>query len=126
DGNHNLSALCEDIEDKLIGSEDDINDYLLYHPTYTNMKILPGAILKYESPSEDTLILAFNAILSYARSEGFTSVIFDTDAGLNSKSQLEMLKKVDKIVMPLIERPGTIVNLQKVFDAEFGPFYLNF
>ena len=126
DGNHNLSALCEDIAEGTFHKAANLNNYLLYHSTYKNVFILPGLILKYDNPSDDILIRAFEYIFEFAKRESFTSIMFDMDNDLSAAYNIELLKRVSKVIMPLTERPGTIVNLQKVFDAEFGLFFFNY
>jgi MinD-like ATPase involved in chromosome partitioning or flagellar assembly len=125
DGDHNLSALCEDIAEKTFRNVSDLSNYLLFHNSYKNITVLPGLILKYETPSDEILLESINIIFEYAKKENFSSIIFDMDNDLNMNCNIELLRKVSKIIMPLTERPGTVINLQKVFDAVYGPFFLN-
>ena len=126
DGDHNLSALCEDIIEDTFQDVSELSNYLLVHNMYKNISVLPGLILKYDTPSDESLLESLNIIFEYAKKDNFTSIIFDMDNDLKMNCNIELLKKVSKIIMPLTERPGTVINLQKVFDAIYGPFFLNF
>lgn len=126
DGDHNLSALCEDISEGLVQRPSVLSEYLIFHNVHKNISVLPGLILKYDTPSEETLLKAIELIFAYAEKESYTTVSFDMDNNLLMSYNIDILKRVTQIVMPITERPGTIVNLQKIFDTEYGPFYLNF
>jgi MinD-like ATPase involved in chromosome partitioning or flagellar assembly len=126
DGDHNLSALCEDLTLGEVKTSKDISKYIITHKTFSNISFLPGFILKYELPKEDVLMKSIDFIIKYSIENNYTAVMFDMDSDLSFQPNLHLMKKSSKIILPLSERPGTIVNLQKVFDAEFGPFFLNF
>ena len=126
DGNHNLAALCEDIDDQQIREISEVNDYLITHPYYTNLQILLGLILKNQKPSQETLIKAFHLILEFAQNEGYTSILFDIESGLEEPFIIEILKNIDTVITPITESPGNIIAVQKLFDREFGPFFTNF
>lgn len=126
DGNHNLGALCEDLEGKTISNILDVEDYLITHPYYPNLKIMLGVILKSKKPNQKTLYHSFKLIKEYAEQEGYTSVIFDMESGMEEEHIINVIKEIDVSIMPITETPGNIVALQKLFDHEFGPFFLNF
>lgn len=125
DGNHNLSALCEDVMNGDVINAQKIDDYILYHPFYKNIKVLPGFLLDYEKPPEEVFVNVIDFLFEYVNDERFTSVIFDLDSGLNDEYNLTLLRKVNKVIMPILERPGTVIDLQKFFNTVLGPFYLN-
>lgn len=126
DGNRNLAALCEDIDNKAISKISEVDDYLITHPYYANLRVMLGLILKNIKPSQETLSQAFQLIMEYAQSEGYTSVLFDIESGLEESYIADVLKNVDVIITPITEAPGSIIATQKIFDREFGPFFLKF
>ncbi|MED2737514.1 hypothetical protein [Bacillus toyonensis] len=126
DGNHNLAALCEDIESNYIKGASDVSDYLYTHPFYSNLNIMFGSILKTAKPKQETIIQALHLILEFARNEEYTTVLFDLESGLEEPFIVEVLKAVNIILSPITDSPGSIIAAQKIFDREFGPFFLNF
>lgn len=126
DGNRNLAALCEDIDNKAISKVSEIDDYLITHPYYANLRVMLGLILKNVKPSQETLTQAFLLIMEYAQKEGYTSVLFDIESGLEESYIGNVLQNVDVIITPITEAPGSIIATQKIFDREFGPFFLKF
>ncbi|WP_456363822.1 hypothetical protein [Priestia aryabhattai] len=126
DGNRNLGALCEDIYTQSALKSSDIDDYLITHPFYKNMRVMLGLILKDKKPDQETLIKAFDLVVDYAEKEGYTSVLFDIESGLEELYIVHILKNVDVVINPINETPGSIIATQKIYDREFGPFFLNF
>lgn len=126
DGNRNLAALCEDIDLNAIMKVSEIDDYVITHPFYPNLRILLGLTLKSRKPSQETLSKAFNLIVEYAKKEGYTSILFDVESGLEEPFIIDILRNVDVIINPITENPGNIIAVQKLFDREFGPFFLNY
>lgn len=126
DGNRNLAALCEDIESNTIKNVSEMDDYLVTHPYYANLKVMLGLILKNKKPSQETLIKAFHMIIEYANNEGYTSILFDLESGLEEAFIIEVIKTIDVAITPITEKPGNYIAIQKIFDREFGPFFLNF
>src|SRR5699024_3377665 len=109
DGNHNLSALCEDVMNGDVINAQKIDDYILYHPFYKNIKVLPGFLLDYEKPPEEVFVNVIDFLFEFVNDERFSSVIFDLDSGLNDEYNLTLLRKVNKVIMPILERPGTVI-----------------
>lgn len=126
DGNHNLGAFCEDLDSKSISDSKEVEDYLITHPFYPNLSIMLGVILKSKKPEQSTLVQAFKLIKDFAEQEGYTTVIFDFESGMEEEHIISTLKEIDVAVIPITENPGSIIAMQKIFDHEFGPFFLNF
>ena len=124
--NQNLSALCEDIENKSIHKLADIGNYLIEHPTFSNLHILQGNILKAKKPAQQTIIKTIQSVIKYADQENYSIVLFDLDSGLEEEYIISTLKTVDKIITPITENPGSIIGVQKMFDREYGSFFLSF
>lgn len=126
DGNRNLGALCEDINSQVALKSSDVDDYLMTHPYYKNLRVMLGLILKDKKPNQETITTAFDLIMDYAKKEGFTSVLFDVESGLEEPYIVHIMKHIEVIINPINETPGSIIATQKIFDREFGPFFLNF
>lgn len=121
DPNKNLGALIDDIENGKELSKDNLDDYLITHPTYNNLKILPGTILKMKKRDDKFMYELFEEIIGCAEQSNFTTILIDTKAGLEDLS-VNILKKASKILLHISETPGSLNSIHRYFDTQVGPF----
>jgi cellulose biosynthesis protein BcsQ/response regulator of citrate/malate metabolism len=125
DPNRNLGAIIDDIENGIDLTSNNFDDYLITHPTYNNLKILPGAILKMKKRDNKFMYQVFEKIMVAAERNNYSTILIDTKAGLDDLT-IGILKKSTKILLHLKETPGTLNALYRVFDTEVGPFVEKF
>lgn len=123
DGNHNLAALMEDIADHNLRNINSVKNYIMIHPDVENIHILPGYILNTPLPDEDVIKRTLETLFKFAKNVGYSTVIFDVEPGLTNPISPLILKLTDKTIFPFIERPGSIISMQRLFDTEYGPFF---
>lgn len=121
DDNKNLTALIEDFKNQKVNSLKEIGDYFTPHPFHPNLDILIGAFYVDFFYDGEALLTLLTHIEDYADRAGYTSVIYDTPPGLNTQVSNFVNREVDKVIMPFLESPGSIVGLRKFFSAN-GPF----
>lgn len=125
DADRNLAALCEDLANGFELNKHTLDDYLITHPVYKNLKILPGYILKMKLLDPETLFSAFEKILVAAQASNFSTILVDTNSGLEDPLTVNILKKSTKIILHVSEDPGSLNAIRRVFDSEVGPFTAN-
>lgn len=125
DAEKNLGALIEDLDEGLKLTPQNLEKYLITHPVYENLRILPGYILKNPKKSDAYYIDIYNSILKTAQSSNFSTVLIDVEAGLRSDLNVHILKNATKIFMHLNESPGSLYATRRLFDAEIGEFVPN-
>lgn len=121
DPNRNLGAIIDDIENGIPLTSDNLDDYLITHPIYSNLKILPGAILKMKKRDPEFMFQIFEKLIEAAERNNFSTILIDTKAGLDELT-VRILKKVSKILLHVKETPGSLNGLHRMFDTEVGPF----
>lgn len=121
DPNRNLSAIIDDTENDIPLSAKNLEDYLITHPVYNNLKILPGSILKMKRRNADFMFAIFEQIIQSAEQNNYSTILIDTPAGLDDLT-VQILKRVNKILMLVKEVPGNLNMLYRTFDTEVGPF----
>lgn len=121
DPNRNLGAIIDDVEQGQVLNSKNLEQYLITHPVYSNLKILPGAILKMKKRDPEFLFAVFEKIIEVAEQNNFSTILIDTQAGLDELTT-NILKKVSKIMLHIKETPGSLNALYRCFDTEAGPF----
>lgn len=121
DPNKNLGAIIDDIENGLELNQDNLENYLITHPIYTNLKILPGNILKMKKRSNKFMVDIFENIILSAERNNFSTILIDTQAGLDDLT-VNILKRSSKILLHIKESPGSLNAIYRCFDTEIGPF----
>lgn len=121
DADKNLGAFVDDLllEEEI--TAENFEDYLITHPLYSNLKILPGYILKMARQSDEFMINVFNMILEFSNIHNFSTVLIDTKAGLNPLNK-EILSKSSKILLHINENPSSLNSVYRFFDTQYGPF----
>lgn len=124
DPDRNLSALIEDLgEDEL--TKEILDDYLVEHPVFPNLKILPGFILRREEPNDEILTKLLPAIINIAIKSNYSSILVDLEAGFKAPYNVEILKQATKILLHIAENPGSYYALTRMFDNLYGAFAKN-
>lgn len=121
DPNRNLGAMIDDVEQGRAITSKNFDDYLITHPVYSNLKILPGAILKMKKRDPEFMFAIFEKIIQVAEQNNFSTILIDTQAGLDDLT-VNILKKVSKIILHIKETPGSLNAIYRCFDTEVGPF----
>jgi MinD-like ATPase involved in chromosome partitioning or flagellar assembly len=125
DADRNLGALVEDVENGQKITKATLNDYLITHPVYKNLMILPGYILKLKKREPEQMIEIYDQILSAAQQNNFSTILVDIDSGIREKLTAHILKKATRILLHVSEDPGSLNAVRRLFDAEVGPFVAN-
>lgn len=125
DADKNLGALIEDMEDGRNITPATLEKYLITHPVYENLKILPGYILKNAAKNDEFYIEVYNLILKAAQSSNFSTVLVDLEAGLRSDLNIHVLKTATRVLLHINETPGALYATRRMFDAEIGDFVPN-
>lgn len=122
DENRNLSAIVDDAQNGVRINKNTLDDYLITHPVYTNLKILPGYILKMKRAKDEELITIFDDIIEAAERSNFSTILVDVDSNLHSPVTVHILQESTRILLHVAENPGSLNALRRVFDSEIGPF----
>jgi cellulose biosynthesis protein BcsQ len=122
DADRNLGAIVEDTEEGLVLNSKVLEEYLITHPVYPNLKILPGMILRHAEKGPEFYINLFNLILETTQSLNFSTILVDIDAGLIHPFSVYALRKATKILLHVTESPGHLQAVKKMFDPELGEF----
>lgn len=125
DGDRNLGAIVEDIEQGRKITSASLDDYLITHPVYPNLKILPGYILPNPDKDAEFYIHVLNIILKAAQAGNFSTILIDMESGLRDELSIHILKNATKVLLHATESPGSLFAIRKMFDAELGPFVPN-
>lgn len=126
DANKNLGALIEDIEEGRRINKNTLEHYLITHPVYKNLKILPGYILKMASKKQEYYIEIFEHIIKSAQGLNFSTILLDLSSGLESKLNVYILKSCTKILLHSNESPGSLYAIKRLFDPQVGQIVPNF
>ncbi|QST03009.1 hypothetical protein IMZ31_20905 (plasmid) [Pontibacillus sp. ALD_SL1] len=121
DPDRNLGAIIEDVEGGKELTPETFEDYIITHPTYDNLNILPGCILKMKKRDDDFLIPLFDQLITLAEQSNYSTILIDTGSGLTDLNTF-ILKRSTKIFLHISENPGTLNALYRFFDTEVGPF----
>ncbi|GAB6443041.1 hypothetical protein bcgnr5390_14770 [Bacillus luti] len=125
DPDRNLAALLEDYSRQRDDVVDSLSSYFIQHPTYHNLSILPGHLLRRDQPSTDVTKDLIDDIIQYTKNNGYTTVLFDMEAGLYSPIQSHILNSSTKILFHITETPGSFNATNRLFDNLYGPFVRN-
>ncbi|MFP3725714.1 hypothetical protein U8V72_10980 [Priestia filamentosa] len=127
DADKNLGALMDDMEDEenFVLNSNVLEYYLITHPVYSNLKILPGAILLHEERETQFYIELFDKIIEAAQSMNFSTILIDLDSGLKTALNPYILRKSTKILFHVNESPGSLIAVRNVLDPEYGEFVPN-
>jgi len=125
DPDRNLGAIVEDTENGIDISKENLDQYLITHPVYRNLKILPGYILKMKNRKPADVYVIFEKIIEAAQQSNYSTILVDTGSGLRDELTASILKKVNKILMHVTETPGSLYAVRRCFDTEVGPFVAN-
>lgn len=121
DPNRNLGAIIDDVENGINLTSKNIDDYLITHPTYGNLRILPGAILKMKKRDAAFMTQIFDSLIRIAGENNYSTILVDMNAGLDDLN-VNILKKVTRILLHINESPGSLNAVHRTFDTEVGPF----
>lgn len=122
DGDKNLGALIEDYEDGKKINASNLDEYLITHPVYPNLKILPGYILANPDKSDKEFIDYFNELILLCQSNNYSTILIDMASDVDNDLNVHILKSSTKIIMVTNESPGSLFAIKKTFDAELGKF----
>jgi len=122
DPDRNLGALIEDVENGIELTKETFDRYLIPHPVYKNLKILPGYILKMKNREPGFVYSVFEKMIEVAQQSNYSTILIDTASGLKDELTVNILKKVNKILMHVPETPGSLYSVRRCFDNEVGPF----
>lgn len=125
DADRNLGALIEDFEEGRKINHTTLQKYLISHPVYTNLFILPGYILKHPDKEAEYYINILNQILHAAQGLNFSTILIDMESGLTSPLNIHILKLATKTFLHATESPGSLYAIRKTFDPEIGQFVPN-
>lgn len=123
DPNRNLGAIFEDYHngDEKVTKED-LRNYIVVHPDFENLHILPGNILKLKNPDNDGVIKLFDSIIEAAEESNYTTILIDVGSGIEDSLTTHILEKSTRILMHINETPGSLYAVKRMFDTEIGPF----
>lgn len=127
DGDRNLGALIDDMDDEenFVLNSNVLEYYLITHPVYPNLKILPGAILRNKEQEPEYYINLIDKILDASQSMNFSTILIDTHSGLKNSLNTHILRKATKILFQVNESPGALFSVRSMLDPEFGEFVPN-
>lgn len=121
DPDRNLGAIVDDLLLEREITADNFEDYLIPHPLYNNLHILPGYILKMKRQDSEFMINVFNFILELADKNNYSTVLIDTEAGLSPLNK-EIFNKSSKVLLHIAENPSSLNAVIRFFDTQYGPF----
>lgn len=122
DADRNLGALVEDLNDGLVLNAKTFEQYLITHPVYPNLSILPGTILPQEEKEPEFYLRLLDKILEIAQSMNYSTILIDTDTGFKHPLSIHILRKSTKIYLLVNESTGALSAVSKMFDPEHGEF----
>lgn len=122
DADRNLGALVDDVEDGYELTKGNFDNYLVTHPLYKNLKILPGYILKMKSKDPQFMFSLFENIIDIAQKSNYSTILVDTASGVDDELTASILRHVNKILLHIPETPGSLYSVRRCFDNEVGPF----
>jgi MinD-like ATPase involved in chromosome partitioning or flagellar assembly len=125
DPEKNLGAIIEDLDDGIELSKESFDNYLIAHPTYKNLKILPGQILKNQNRNQKQLYDLLENIIIIAEQSNYSTILIDINSGLRDELTINILKKVSKILLHVAETPGSLYAVRRCFDSEAGLLVAN-
>jgi len=123
DPNRNLGAIFEDYHngDEEV-TEEDLRKYVVVHPDYDNLHILPGNILNLKNPENEGVIKLFDSIMQAAENSDYTTILIDTGSGVDNDLTVHILQHATRILMHVNETPGNLYAIRRMFDTLIGPF----
>ena len=123
DPNRNLGAIFEDYHngDEKV-TQEDLRNYIVVHPDFENLHILPGNILKLKNPDTKGVITLFDSIIEAAKESNYTTILVDVGSGVLDDLNTHILKKSTRILLHVNETPGNMYAVKRMFDTEIGPF----
>ncbi|MCU7666962.1 hypothetical protein [Bacillus thuringiensis] len=127
DGDKNLGALIDDMDEdeEFVLNNKVLEYYLITHPVYQNLKILPGRILRSAEKEPEFYIQLLSEILEIAQSMNFSTILIDMDSGFQHPISIYILRKATKVLLHVNESPGALFAVRNMFDPEYGDFVPN-
>lgn len=126
-GDQSLGALIDDMDEdeEFVLNSHVLDYYLITHPVYNNLKILPGNILRSAEKEPQFYIELLDKICDSVQSMNFSTILIDMDSGLRNPLSPHILKKSTKILFHVNESPGALFSVKSLLDPEYGEFVPN-
>jgi len=123
DANRNLGAIFQDYHngDEEVTKEE-LKRYLVVHPDYPNLHVLPGNILRLKNPPVEGLIKLFDSIINAAKESNYTTILVDTGTDIHNEFNVHVLQAATNILLHVNESPGSAYAAKRMFDTKIGPF----